>query len=129
MPENGSNVGGVMNSVHRFGTSLLGLVQTRAELFVVELQEEKLRAISLLLWLALALSLAMAGVFVAIGILALYLWQIAGYPGLVGLAAGTFAVAAIIFWSIRHRILRGPQPFAETLGEFRKDAASLRRPE
>lgn len=118
-----------MNSVHRLGTSLLGLIQTRAELFVVELQEEKLRAITLLLWLALALSLAMTGVFIAIGTLALYLWQIAGYTGLAGLAGGTLAAAALIFWSIRHRILRGPQPFAETIGEFRKDAASLRRPE
>ena len=118
-----------MNSVHRLGTSLLGLVQTRAELFVVELQEEKLRAITLLLWLALGLSLGIGGVLVAIGTLALYLWQIAGYPGLAGLAGGTLVAAALIFWSIRRRILRGPQPFAETIGQFRKDASSLRRPE
>ena len=118
-----------MSSIHRIGHSLLGLIQTRAELFVVELQEEKLRAISLLLWLALGLSLAVAGLLIAAGILALYLWEVAGYRGLIGLAAGILAVAAIIFWSIRHRILSGPQPFAETLGEFRKDAASLRRPE
>jgi uncharacterized membrane protein YqjE len=118
-----------MDSVHRLGNSLLGLIQTRAELFVVELQEEKLRAISLLLWLALGLSLAVAGLLIAAGILALYLWQIAGYTGLLGLAAGILLAAALIFWGIRHRILRGPQPFAETLGEFRKDAASLRRPE
>lgn len=129
MPENESSAGGVMNSVHRLGNSLLGLIQTRAELFVVELQEEKLRAVSLLLWLALGLSLAVAGLLITAGILALYLWQIAGYAGLLGLAAGTLVFAALIFLWIRHRILRGPQPFAETLGEFRKDAASLRRPE
>jgi len=118
-----------MSSVHRLGDSLLGLVQARTELFVVELQEEKLRAITLLLWLALGLSLAIAGLLVVIGTLALFLWQAAGYTGLVGLGGGALALAALIFWGIRRRILRGPQPFAATLDEFRKDAASLRRSE
>ena len=116
-----------MNSVHRFGISLLGLVQTRAELFVVELQEEKLRAVSLLLWLALGLSLAVAGLLIVAGTLALYLWQVAGYTGLMGLAGGILTLAALIFWVIRRRILRGPPPFSATMDEFRKDAASLRR--
>lgn len=129
MAENESSAGGVMNSIHRLGHSLLGLIQTRAELFVVELQEEKLRALSLLLWLALGLSLAVAGLLITAGILSLYLWQVAGYTGLLGLAAGTLLAAALTFWGIRRRILRGPQPFAETLGQFRKDASSLPRPE
>lgn len=118
-----------MASVRRIGASMLGLVRTRAELFVVELQEEKLRAITLLLWLGFGAALGLAAVLIIIGTLALYFWQHAGYVGLVGLAGGTLTVAVAVFWGIRRRILRGPQPFAGTLEEFRKDAECLRRPE
>lgn len=129
MPDSAQNAGGVMNSLRRIASSLAGLLRTRAELFAVELQEEKLRAVTLLLWLSLGVGLGMAGVLVAIGALALYLWQRAGYAGLAGLAVITLAVAAGIFLFIRRRLLRGPLPFAGTVAEFKKDTACLHRPE
>ncbi len=121
--------GGVMSSLRRTATSLTGLLRTRVELFAVELQEEKLRVITLLLWLSLGLVLGMAGVLVAIGALALWLWQRAGFLGLAGLAGGTLVVAGAIFACIRLQLIRGPLPFAGTLDEFRKDMESMPRPE
>lgn len=129
MPGGTQDEGGVMNSLRRMAASLVGLARTRIELFAVELQEEKLRAITLLLWLSLGLALGMAGVLVAIGALALWLWQRAGYLGLAGLAGGVLVIAGVIFACIRLQLIRGPLPFAGTVEEFRKDAASLNRPE
>ena len=102
-------------------------MRTRAELFAVELQEEKLRAIRLLLWVAAAIALGVAGLLVAIGGLALFFWELAGYWGLAGLAAGALGLAAIILWIIHRRITHGPAPFAGTVAEFRKDAECLRQ--
>lgn len=127
MFESEQDSGGFMESIRRLGNSLLELFRTRAELFVVELQEEKLRAIRLLVWASVALTLGVAGLLVAIGGLALLLWGLAGYWGIFGLAAGALGLAAIILWIIHRRITHGPAPFAGTVAEFRKDAECLRQ--
>jgi O-antigen/teichoic acid export membrane protein len=64
---------------------------------------------------------------VAVGGLALWLWHLAGYWGLAGLACGALGLAAIFLWTIHRRIMRGPVPFAGTVDEFRKDADCLRQ--
>jgi uncharacterized membrane protein YqjE len=126
-PESEADAGGIMESIRRLGSSLAGLLQTRAELFAVELQEEKLRAIRLLVWTAVAITLVVAGLLVAIGGLALFFWKMAGYWGLAGLATSVLGLAAIILWIIHRCITRGPAPFAGTVAEFRKDAECLRK--
>jgi uncharacterized membrane protein YqjE len=127
MFESDPEAGGIMESIRRLGNSLTGLLQTRAELFAVELQEEKLRAIRLLVWVAVAITLVVTGLLVAIVGLALFFWEMAGYWGIAGLAAGALGTAAIILWIIHRRITRGPAPFAGTVAEFRKDAACLKK--
>jgi uncharacterized membrane protein YqjE len=119
--------GGIIDSIHRLGNSLTGLLHTRAELFAVELQEEKLRAIRLLVWVAVAITLGVAGLLVVIIGLALFFWEMAGYWGLAGFAAGSLGLAATILWIVHRRITRGPAPFAGTVAEFRKDAECLRK--
>jgi len=113
--------------LRRSGDSLLGLVQSRLELFTVELQEEKLRAINLLVWLTIALALAVAGLLVAVGALALFLWNAAGYLGLIGLAVLTLASAAGLLWWLRQKLETGPTPFDTTVAEFKKDREWLRK--
>lgn len=114
-----------MESIQRLGSSVLGLLQTRAELFAVELQEEKLRAIRLLVCVSAAIALGVAGLLVAMAGLALFVWEKAGYPGLAALAAGAIGIAAISLWIIQRRIMKGHAPFAGTVAEFRKDAECL----
>ena len=126
MAENAQDAGGIMDSVRRFGRSLLGLVRTRIELFAVELQEQKLRTLSLMAWFAAAVALGVAGLLVLTGVLALLLWQSAGYLGLGGLALALLGGAAVILRWIHHRIQHAPMPFAETIAEFRRDAENLR---
>lgn len=123
--ESEPNSGGIRESVHRIGNSLTGLLHARAELFAVEVQEEKLRFIRCMVWVAVAITLGVAGLLVAMAGLALFVWEMAGYWGLAGLAVVALGTAAIILWIIHRQIIRGPTPFAETLDEFRKDAECL----
>lgn len=117
---------GWFEALRRAGDSLLGLIQTRFELFTVELQEEKLRAVKLLVWLGIALALGVAGLLLGLGALALFLWQVAGYAGVVGLALAALAAAAGIVWAIRRQLRSGPLPFHQTIAEFKKDRQWLR---
>ncbi len=121
MDEESDKSGGWLNSIRRAGDALLGLAQSRFELFTVELQEEKLRALDVIVWLVVALALIVAGLLVGLGALALYLWRTAGYLGLIGLALGTLAAGAAVLWKIRNQIRNGPTPFAQCLDEFKKD--------
>jgi uncharacterized membrane protein YqjE len=117
--------GGWLESLRRIGASSAALVRSRFELFTVELQEEKLRLLNLLIWFGLAAAIGVGGVFVAMIALAFWLWTTAGYAGLIGLAAGSLAVAGGIIWSIRRKLQTGPTPFAQTVAEFRKDGECL----
>lgn len=120
------NPGGWFQALRRIGESLLGLVRSRFELFTVEWQEEKLRLLSLLIWLGIAFVIGAAGLLVGVATLALWLWERAGYVGLIGLTAVTLGVAVALVWNIRRRIQAGPAPFAHTVAEFRKDGKCLR---
>ncbi len=127
MDEGDYRNGGWMESLRRSGDSLLGLTQSRLQLFVVELQEEKIRALQLLVVLVIALTLGVVGVLVLVGMLGIYLWSVASYLGLAGMAVVFLGVAAGLLWKIRHGLRSGPMPFSETIGEFRKDRECLRK--
>ena len=117
----GAQVEGFTARVRRIGESLLALGHGRAELFCVELQEEKLRLLKLLLGLGIALGLGFAGLLVGIGTLSVWLWEVAGYAGLLGLTAAALGAAAVFLLGLRHSILHGPAPFNGTIGEIKKD--------
>lgn len=118
---------GWLGSLRRMGDSMMVLAQNRLELFAVELQEEKLRALNLISWLVIALALVVAGLLVGLGALALYLWHIAGYWGLIGLAAVSLAAGVVALRLIHRWICNGPTPFSETIGEFKRDCSFLRK--
>jgi len=117
---------GWLHSLRCAGDSLLGLAQSRFELFAVELQEQKLRALRLLAWLVVALALIVAGLIVVLGALAIFLWNVAGYWGLVGLALASLAAGAGALWRTHHQI-ENATPFAESIAQFRKDRECLQR--
>jgi len=127
MNENAAHADGWFDSLRRIGESLLALIRSRFELFAVELQEEKLRLMNLLLWLGIAMTLGAAGLLVGIGALAVWLWNSAGYAGLIALALVALAAAGGILLGVRRQIKSGPPPFAGTVAEFRKDSECLRK--
>lgn len=118
--------GGLLASLRRIAGSLFALLQTRAELFTVELQEEKLRAINLLMWLTIALALGVAGILMTAAIVGFFIWEKAGYLGVTGFAVALLAGAAGLLLMLRRRILHGEPPFATTIAEIGKDLSCLR---
>jgi uncharacterized membrane protein YqjE len=126
MSESTTHTGGLFESLRRTGESLLGLIRNRFELFAVELQEEQLRFFNRLVWLGIAMTLGAAGLLVGLGTLAVWVWNAAGYAGLMALAVAALAGATGIFMRLRRQIIRGPPPFAGTVAEFRKDSECLR---
>ncbi len=122
-PEAKSN--GWSESLRRSSDSILGLIQSRLELFAVELQEEKLRVINLVVWMSIAISLGSAGLSALMAALAFILWHSAGYLGLIALGAVAMGGAAVILCFIRHRLHHGWTPFSTTVAEFRKDRECL----
>jgi uncharacterized membrane protein YqjE len=118
---------GWREAFRRSGDSLLGLFQTRLELFAVELQQEKLRTINLLIGLTIALALGVAGLLMAVAAGAIFLWHLAGYLGLIGLAVLALAGAAALLWWLRRKLQTGPTPFQTTVTEFKKDREWLRK--
>jgi len=127
MNESETPAGGWLDSFRRIGGSLLGLIRGRIELFAVELQEEKLRMVRLLAWLCLAMILGAAGLMVGIVTLGIWLWNMAGYSGLILLSLAALILAAGILFGINRQIRSEPPPFAETVAEFKKDAECLQK--
>lgn len=126
MTEHDTQTGGWFNRIRRICDSVWSLARSRVELFAVELQEEKLRLLNLVIWTATGLCLGAIALLVALGALAVWLWEVAGYAGLVGLAVATLLAAVGVLWNVRRQIRAGPMPFAGTITEFRKDAECLR---
>lgn len=118
--------GGWLDSLRRIGESFLALLRSRFELFTVELQEEKLRLLRLLVWIGIAAAVGAAGILIGITALAFWLWTVAGYAGLIGLAAVMLILALGILLVIRRNIQSSQPPFAQTAAELRKDGECLR---
>jgi len=127
MNDDARQADGWLHSLRCAADSFLGLAQSRFELFAVELQEQKLRALRLLVWLVVALALIVAGLIVALGALAIFLWNVAGYWGLIGLALASLAAGAGTLWRTHRRIENAATPFAESIAQFKKDRECLQR--
>jgi uncharacterized membrane protein YqjE len=114
-------------SLRRIGESLQVLVRNRLELFSVEWQEEKRRLLRLILWAGIALAIGGAGVLIAIGLLAYWLWTTTGYIGVIVLAVVCIAIAALIAWKLWQKLHVEATPFSHVVAEFRKDGACLKK--
>lgn len=114
-------------SIRRIIDCSLALMRNRLEIVAVEFQEEKLRLLTLLVWLGLAMTLGAAGLLVIVAALAIWTWGFAGYAGLAVLAAILLGGAAWVLLFTRKQIQTAPPPFSATAAEFRKDAACLRK--
>ena len=125
MNESDPRTSGWLDSFHRIGDALQGLIRNRIELFAVELQEEKLRFLRLVVLLAIAMIVGGAGLLVGILTLAIWLWNTTGYTGLILLSLATLILSGGILFVIYRQIRSEPPPFAELVAEFKKDTECL----
>jgi uncharacterized membrane protein YqjE len=117
--------GGVSGPVRRLGASLLALGRIRLELLAIEVQEEKDRIASLLLWSVLtALAAGFGAVFVALFV-TVALWDTHRLAAL-GVSAAVFIAIAVV-GAVRLRRLTGGGStlFQSSIAELRKDGAAL----
>ncbi|WP_213877765.1 phage holin family protein [Pseudomonas sp. dw_358] len=109
----------------RLGAAVLGLLHGHVELFGIELQEQKARTVSLLLFAGLALVFALLALVALSGLVLILLWDSYRMTGMLGLCI--FYVLAGIFCGLRLKaaIFDESSPFSGTLHELANDRERL----
>lgn len=119
---------GLFSALKNLLGTLLAIGKTRAELLVTEVEEEKLRLMSL--W-AKAFSVAWLfalGIVMAICCIALLFWE--QRVLVFGIAAGVFVfVGFLVFASLRRQLAQPSKMFRASLAELESDVTQLRRRE
>ncbi|MBI2316438.1 MAG: phage holin family protein [Betaproteobacteria bacterium] len=117
---------GLFDSLKAFARILLGLAQTRLEILLNEIDEQRaLLAREALLALAAAFLFGLGVVFTAIFFVILF-WDTHRLL-VVGLFAALFLAAAAAAYAALRAVQAGrPKAFSTTLGELAKDRESLR---
>jgi len=126
MPSSSGRSGGLVGSVKRLTSSVLEAFSTRAELFTVELHEEKIRIIQ-------AIVLAISGTFLSIiALVMITLTVIASVPDdwklLSALLFCLLYVAGSVFcfFRLKQMLEDGPKPFGHTIEQLKKDQQCLK---
>ena len=117
---------GLLATGKRILRSVGDLVQSRLELFLLELKEERIRLLDALLLVAACGVCALMTLALLTFTLVVIFWEhrVLVLVGLT-LAYGAGAVAA--FWILRNRLRHWPS-FAATLDQIKKDRACLQKP-
>ena len=122
-----SSEGGLLGLLRKLALQLVSLLETRAELVVVEFREEKIRLVKLLIWSSSALFLAAIGLIMLTMTILFAVWDNPEYR-LYALAFFTLAYlggAAFGFYKMKSLLLEGELPFAETINQLKKDRSTL----
>ena len=117
--------GGLFDSLRTLTATLIAIVQTRGELLSTELEEERIRLTSMLVWGFVTLFFAALSVIFLTLLLVLALWDehrllAAGIP------AAVFSAAAVFSWlTLSARRRARPRLFSASLAELKRDRARL----
>lgn len=125
-PTGGEGREGLFSALKNIVATLIATGKTRAELFVTELEEEKIRFVSLCSKAIGAAFLLAIGAILAVCCLALVFWEervvVFGAFAFLFVGAGLYLVA-----SIRQQSSQRGRMFRASLSEFEEDLAQLRR--
>jgi uncharacterized membrane protein YqjE len=117
---------GLFAAIKNTLATLLSIGRTRIELLVTELEEEKLRLMSLWSKAIAAAFLMAVGVIMAVFCLALAFWEHRVF--VFGLFAAVFIGGALMLVaSLRRQVAEPSKLFRTSLNELEADAALLRR--
>ena len=123
--ESGSSEAGTQSSVRGLGAAFLGLLHSHVELFGIELQEQKARTVSLLLFAGLTLVFALLLLVGLSAMVLILVWDTYRLAGIIGLCL--FYLLATLFCGLRLRaaIYDESSPFHATLEELANDRERL----
>lgn len=127
MDDSQYEAGGLLATGRRMLRTLGGLAESRLELFLLELKEERVRLLDTLLLVAACLVSALMTVAMLTLTLVVIFWQEYRVAVLVLLTLGYAVGAGVSFWTLRNR-LRDWKSFAATLEQIKKDRACLEKP-
>ncbi|NUT75569.1 hypothetical protein HNO86_10980 [Pseudomonas sp. C1C7] len=121
----GASTASASSSSRRLGAAVLGLLHSHVELFGIELQEQKARTVSLLLFAGLALVFALLLLVGLSTLVVILFWETYRMEAIIGLCV--FYTLAAIFCGIRLRaaIFDESSPFHGTLEELSNDRERL----
>ncbi|MFZ3282014.1 phage holin family protein [Pseudomonas sp.] len=116
---------GTASSTRRLGAAVLGLLHSHVELFGIELQEQKSRTVSLLLFAGLALVFALLLLVGLSTLVMIVFWDTYRLAAIIGLCV--FYTLASIFCAVRLKaaIFDESSPFHGTLQELANDRERL----
>lgn len=116
----------LLTSVRKILGTTVQALHTRLDLALVELREQKIRAVELVVWLVAGIFFGFMTVVVfSVAIVLLFNPENRVY------AAGALALlylglALVCLGTVRRRLREEPKPFAETVEQLRKDKEWLR---
>ncbi|EJM24246.1 MULTISPECIES: phage holin family protein [Pseudomonas] len=123
--ESSSSATGTSASSRRLGAAFLGLLHSHVELFGIELQEQKARTVSLLLFAGLALVFGLLLLVGLSGLVLIVFWDTYRLPAIIGLCV--FYALASLFCAFRLKaaVFDESSPFHGTLEELANDRERL----
>ena len=125
--QEGGHAGGLFDSVRQLAQTAVGLVESRLEIVVTELEEEKLRLRQMLLLAVVAGFCLGVAALLAVMFIVVVFWdthRLAAMGGLLVLFLGGGVAAAL---TLARQAASRERLFDVTLGELRKDRERLAR--
>lgn len=117
-----------MQSLRNLAATGLALVQTRLDLLVTEIEEERLRLLQVLFWAAGALFAIVIGVLLMVMLVIALFWDSHRIAALATLACLFLGVGAAMAAGVRARMRDRPRMFSATLAELGRDKDGLMNP-
>jgi len=124
-PTAGESGSGILQSLRNLAATLVTLLQTRLDLVVTELEEERVRLLQLLFWAAAALFFFGVGILLLTILLVALFWDGYRVTAIVVLAGIFFCVGIGMAIGVRNRMHARSKLFSASLGELAKDKDHL----
>jgi uncharacterized membrane protein YqjE len=116
---------GIVQSLRNLAATLVAILRTRFELFVAELEEERIRILQTLFWAAGALFFFGVGILLIVVLLVALFWDSHRILSVLVLAGIFFAGGTAMAIAVRNRLRVRPRLFAASLDELAKDKDRL----
>jgi len=124
MAEDRNRAPGIATLLGRLARTIVGALENRFELAVLEWEEERAQLVRLVAWLAVVLFLGMMGALLAtFTIISLFSSHLRIYVA--AALAILYLVGAVVAWA-RVRSLLKRKPFSESIEQARRDNAWLK---